>query len=87
VMRYVTAERFARVRPGMTRVEVRAALGPVNLRQVLRLPAERLEAWFYPKAGGGRAGVYFRFDPSRRAFVVYESELETGGRRPAAVVG
>jgi hypothetical protein len=83
-MRYVTAERFARVHPGMTRVEVRAALGPVNLRQVLRRPAERLEAWFYPKAGGGRAGVYFRFDAERRTFVVYASELATGGRRPPA---
>lgn len=88
-MRYVTAERFSRLRPGMTRVEVRAALGPVNLRQVLRRPAERLEAWFYPKPGGGRAGVYFRFDPTRRAFVVYQSELETGGHRqsPAVTTG
>jgi hypothetical protein len=84
-MRHVTSERFARVRPEMTRAEVRAALGPVNLRQVLRRPAERLEAWFYPSVGGGRAAVYFRYDEERRAYVVYRTETAAGARRqPAA---
>ncbi len=90
-MRYVTAERFARVRPGMTAAEVRAALGPVNLREVLRRPAEQLEAWYYPRVGGGRVGVYFQYEPRRRAFLVYETELATGvpvpPSAPASTVG
>ena len=88
-MRFVTPERFARVQPGMTPVEVRAALGPVNLREVLRRPAERLEAWYYPKRGGGKAAVYFRYDGHRRGFVVYQTALAAGVSRqaPAAVVG
>jgi hypothetical protein len=77
-MRYVTAERLSRVEAGMTPVEVRAVLGPVNLREVRRLPAEKLQAWFYPKADGGRAAVYFRYDAGRRAFRVYETELAAG---------
>ena len=82
-MRFVTPERFARVQEGMTQVDVRAALGPVNLREVLRRPAEQLEAWYYPKRGGGRAAVYFRYDEARRGYVVYQTELAAGGSRPA----
>jgi hypothetical protein len=85
-MRYVTAERFGHVQPGMTGAEVRATLGPVNLHNVLRRPAERVEAWFYPRVAG-RAGVYFRYDAQRRAFVVYDRELDARGvvaARPAA---
>jgi hypothetical protein len=84
-MRFVTPERFARVQAGMTPVDVRAALGPVNLREVLRRPAEQLEAWYYPKRGGGRAAVYFRYDEGRRAYVVYQTELAAGGARPVPV--
>ena len=88
-MRFVTPQRFARVEPGMTTLEVRAALGPVNLREVRHRPAERLEAWYYPKQGGGKAAVYFRYDEGRRRYVVYETELAPGGARQAssAVVG
>lgn len=83
-MRFVTPQRFARVQAGMTPVDVRAALGPVNLREVLRRPAERLEAWYYPKPGGGKAAVYFRYDEHKRGFVVYETELAAGAARPPA---
>jgi hypothetical protein len=81
-MRFVTPERFARVQEGMTPVDVRAALGPVNLREVLRRPAERLEAWYYPKRAGGKAAVYFRYDDTKRGFVVYQTELAAGAARP-----
>jgi len=81
-MRYVTAERFARVETGMTPPEVKAALGPVNLREVRRLPAEQLQAWYYPKADGGRAGVYFRYDPARHVFRVYQTALAAGAASP-----
>ncbi len=83
-MRFVTTERFARVQEGMTPIDVRAALGPVNLRQVLRRPAERLEAWYYPKRGGGRAAVYFRYDQERRGYVVYRTDLAAGAERSAS---
>jgi len=83
-MRFVTPQRFARVQAGMTPVDVRAALGPVNLREVLRRPAERLEAWYYPKRGGGKAAVYFRYDDGKRGFVVYETELAAGAAKPPA---
>ena len=83
-MRFVTPQRFARVQAGMTPVDVRAALGPVNLREVLRRPAERLEAWYYPKRAGGKAAVYFRYDDAKRGFVVYQTELAAGAARPPA---
>jgi hypothetical protein len=88
-MRYVTRQRFARVTAGMTALEVRAALGPVNLREVRRRPAERLEAWYYPRHGGGKAAVYFRYDEARRRYVVYQTELAAGGipKASSAVVG
>jgi len=82
-MRFVTAERLAKVTPGMAAAEVRAALGPVNLHEVHRRPAERLEAWYYPRQGGGRAAVYFRYDAERGGYVVYRTELAADGMRPA----
>jgi hypothetical protein len=83
-MRFVTPQRFARVQAGMTPVDVRAALGPVNLREVLRRPAEWLEAWYYPKRDGGKAAVYFRYDERKRGFVVYQTELAAGAAKPPA---
>ena len=83
-MRFVTPQRFARVQTGMTPVDVRAALGPVNLREVLRRPAERLEAWYYPKQDGGKAAVYFRYEEGRHGFVVYQTELAAGAAKPPA---
>lgn len=59
-MRYMDAERFARVVEGMTKAEVREALGPVNLRNTRAYQELGLEAWFYPKGADGRpAAVYF----------------------------
>ena len=83
-MRFVTPVRFARVQPGMSPIDVRAALGPVNLREVLRRPAERLEAWYYPKRDGGKAAVYFRYEEARRGYVVYQAELSAAVARPVA---
>ena len=72
-MRFVTPQRFARVQTGMTPIDVRAALGPVNL-----------EAWYYPKRDGGKAAVYFRYEEGRRGFVVYQTELAAGAAQPPA---
>lgn len=59
--RYVTRERFALVREGMTQEEVRRLLGPPNLQDVRDYPERGVTAWFYPKdASGAAAAVWFR---------------------------
>jgi hypothetical protein len=59
--RYVTAARFAQVKPGMTAAAVRGLLGPPNLHDVRDYPQRGLVAWFYPKdATGAAAGVWFK---------------------------
>jgi tetratricopeptide (TPR) repeat protein len=59
--RYVTRERFALVREGMTQAEVRRLLGPPNLADVRDYPERGVTAWFYPKdASGAAAAVWFR---------------------------
>ncbi|MCB1053989.1 MAG: hypothetical protein KDD11_00570 [Acidobacteria bacterium] len=57
--RYMTEDRFAAVKKGMTEDEVREALGPVNLRNIKPYEDRGVVAWFYPKEGGGAAGVFF----------------------------
>lgn len=59
--RYVTPERFAKVKPGMTADAVRALLGPPNRHNVRDYPERRLVAWFYPKdETGAAAAVWFQ---------------------------
>jgi len=59
--RYMTAARFAPIKPGMTAAEVQRLLGPPNAHDVREYPRRGLVAWFYPKdAGGGAAAVWFR---------------------------
>jgi len=59
--RYVTAARFAQIKPGMTAAAVRGLLGPPNLHDVRDYPQRGLVAWFYPKdATGAAAGVWFK---------------------------
>jgi hypothetical protein len=94
--RYVTAERFARVAKGMGQAEVRAVLGPVNLRLMRAYPEQGVEVWLYPKRGGGAAGVFFRREGEGLPPVVYatsfeaHSEADTGpppARLPLSPVG
>lgn len=62
-MRYMTEERFAQVEEGMTRDEVRAALGPVHLQNIRDYEEgdTRAVAWFYPRDDqGSAAAVWFR---------------------------
>jgi hypothetical protein len=59
--RYITRERFALVREGMTQDEIRRLLGPPNLQDVRDYPERGVTAWFYPKdASGAAAAVWFR---------------------------
>lgn len=83
-MRYMTEERFAQVKKGMTTSEVRAVLGPVNLHNVQEYPERKVQAWFYPREGGGASGVYFRLDESKNAYVVYQTTFAVRGKDEAA---
>jgi hypothetical protein len=59
--RYVTAERFAKVKPGMAPAAVRLLLGPPNLHDVRDDPRRGLVGWFYPKdETGAAAAVWFK---------------------------
>ena len=63
--RYITAERLAEVKRGMTEAEVEALLGKVFHRNVREFDEENVFAWFYPKnpeehGAGAAAGVFFR---------------------------
>jgi tetratricopeptide (TPR) repeat protein len=59
--RYITRERFALAREGMTQDEIRRLLGPPNLQDVRDYPERGVTAWFYPKdASGAAAAVWFR---------------------------
>ena len=84
-MRRVSAERFAAVENGMTQAQVRAVLGPVNLRLVRSFPERGVEAWLYPQEQGGTAAVYFRRDRAEEPLVVYETVFELpSNEAPAA---
>ncbi|MCH9650890.1 MAG: hypothetical protein K0U98_21885 [Deltaproteobacteria bacterium] len=71
--RYMTEERFESAKKGLSEEEVRELLGPVNLRNVREYPDKGVIAWFYPKDGGGAAGVYFR--KKSGAFAVYKTDF------------
>ena len=73
--RYVTPERFGRVKEGMTQDEVRRLLGPPNAQDVRSYPERGVTAWFYPKdASGAAAAVWFH--RSGDAIVAYEVDFE-----------
>jgi tetratricopeptide (TPR) repeat protein len=58
--RWMTEERFAAVKKGMTRAEVRAVLGQPNLHNIQTYPEKKTVAWFYPKGPDrSAAGIYF----------------------------
>ena len=82
-MRYMTEERFAQVKKGMTTSEVRAVLGPVNLHNVQEYPDRKVQAWFYPREGGGASGVYFRLDEDKDSYTVYQTTFEVKGKQEA----
>lgn len=59
--RYMSQERFAAAKKGMTQKEIRKVLGQVNLHNVREYPDRNVTAWFYPTAEGGyAAAVWFR---------------------------
>lgn len=74
--RYMTKDRFDKVKKNMTADEVREAIGQVNLYNVKDYPAKHVTAWFYPKKDGGAAGVFFRKDTNTGKLKVYASNFD-----------
>ena len=59
--RYMSEERFATAKKGMTQDEVREVLGQVNLYNIREYEDRGVTAWFYPSAEGGfAAAVWFK---------------------------
>jgi tetratricopeptide (TPR) repeat protein len=78
-MRFVTEERFSGVKKGMTEPEVRAVLGPVNVRNVRHFDKDNVTAWYYAKdEQGAAAAVWFRPD-KKKGLVVYQAQFNAIG--------
>lgn len=75
-MRYMTEDRFQNVQKGMSEDEVREQIGQVNLRNIRKYPEKGVVAWFYPKDGGGAAGVYFEKNKKSGEYRVYEAKFD-----------
>jgi hypothetical protein len=73
--RYMTAERFAQVKKGMTEDEVRALLGQPNVRNVRDFPERGVTAWFYTKDADGRAAAVW-FSKESGAYAVYLADFD-----------
>jgi hypothetical protein len=68
---FMTPERFALVRKGMTEAQVIAALGRPLASNVRPIADKNVTAWLYPKNSTGEAaGVFFNADK-----VVYASDF------------
>ncbi|MEM7049465.1 MAG: hypothetical protein AAF604_07390 [Acidobacteriota bacterium] len=76
-LRFMSEERFGAVKKGMTEEEVRASLGPVNLRNVREYEDKGATAWFYPKDDqGSAAAVWFRRAGQEAPLKVYDINFE-----------
>jgi tetratricopeptide (TPR) repeat protein len=73
-LRYMSEERFAQVKKGMSQDEVRELLGPVNLRNIREYPDKGVTSWFYTKENGGAAGVHYR--EQKGELRVYQSDFD-----------
>ena len=84
-MRFMTEERLAGIKKGMTQDEVRELLGPVNLRNIRDYPERNVIAWFYPVSEDGAASaVWFRKNRSGE-LAVYKTDFDQikGREEPA----
>jgi tetratricopeptide (TPR) repeat protein len=74
-MRFITEDRFGKVKKGMTEAQVREALGQVNLRNERHFDKDNVTAWYYPKDDqGAAAAVWFRPD-KKKGLVVYQTQF------------
>jgi hypothetical protein len=75
-MRFVTEDRFAGVKKGMTPDEIREVLGQVNLRNVREYPEKNAIAWFYPRDDrGSAAAVWFQKNKRTGELTVYQADF------------
>ncbi len=58
--RFITKERFDRVKKGMTEDEVKAVVGVPYYRNIQEDPKKGVIAWLYKKREGGGAGIYLK---------------------------
>lgn len=74
-LRYMTEDRFAQIKKGMTPEQVREALGTPH-RMNVREFEDGITGWFYPKQDPPRsaAGVYFQ--KKRDKLTVYRAEYD-----------
>jgi predicted transcriptional regulator len=72
--RFMTEDRFAAVKKGMSEDEVVAAIGRPLTRNVKDYPAKKITAWFYPKDDeGNAAGVFYQMQKDKE--VVYKADF------------
>lgn len=67
--RTMSPEHFATLRKGMSRDQVRAALGMPHLKNIQVFEEQGVLAWFYPTTTGGIAGVYFQAEDEAEPLV------------------
>ncbi len=83
-MRYMSEERFAAAKKGMTEEEIRAALGTPLHHNVKSYEDRGVTAWFYPTSeDGAAAAVWFRPNDDGEA-VCYLVKYEAVAGREAA---
>jgi hypothetical protein len=70
---FMTEERFGLAKKGMTTDEVRELLGTIKRTNAKDYPEKKTKAWFYKKAEGGAAGVFFT--EKKDAWVVYKTDF------------
>jgi SmpA / OmlA family len=76
--RYMTEERLAAAKKGMTMDQVRAAIGTPYIRNVKEYPEKKVTAWFYPTdEGGDAAGVWF--NDKKEVYQVTFAAVKAGG--------
>jgi len=75
--RFMSEERFAAAKKGMTQDQVRDVLGQVNLRNIREYPERGVVAWFYATAeGGAAAAVWFRENKKTAELEVYQLKYD-----------
>ncbi|HBL26721.1 MAG TPA: hypothetical protein DD490_07795 [Acidobacteria bacterium] len=73
--RYMSRERFAQAREGMTPGQVRSLLGPPNANDVREYPERGVTAWFYARNPQGAAAAVWFADQGKGP-VVYEVDFD-----------
>ncbi len=78
--RYMSGERFAQAKKGMTEEEVRNALGQENLRNIRQIEERGVVACFYAtEEGGPAAAVWFQADKKSGKLKAYQLKYDAVG--------